>query len=226
MKTIEQLNAEHAVAVEKLMLEHSISTHCPVVPHSVMVMGPKSAPWVSYKADSLRDALDIFNAFPSILNMEHRKGTFTSIMPASQYKARDLKSMEHLGDYCAQLQVNQGDTYGVSAQLSFYTTIGERVVFVHVDFITYSIGSRYSANICCERDSRTQRLISRSYRPNHALNGYADHVISYASGDTGPIKKSADIRYLFVADDGETCTDFNHFLTTADQIADEFEGAK
>lgn len=219
MKTIEQLNAEHAKALLVLNNEIAIANACPVPPNSVMSFSPNS--WVSYKAESMLEAIEVFKAFKKV-NMEHRKGTYTTLQPFST----KYEKAEHKGDYAAFLDVSEGEGFGPTVKLIFFADIGLQVVRVNIEVGKYNSGYKYRASIREVRDNRTKRILSRTYENNAALNGYADSVISYSSCDYGPIKKSAQKCYLFVADDGESCTEFGHVIGQLENIAAEFEGAR
>jgi hypothetical protein len=227
MKTIEQLKHEHAKELEKLQREHEIAQGLPIPPDHVMLT--KRAPWVTYKAPSLTEALSIFKTFADlgmIRNMEHATGTFTHLCPTSERDASD--KVTHKGDYCMALDVSQGEGYGPDVKLNFYAETATGMCKVNVtlegrrsQFGAHVEEEKYKGATARGRDS--QRIVKRSFHRNDILGSLADACISYASGDAGPIKKSAHFVYMWVADDGEECEIFDHALEMLGNLAAELE---
>jgi hypothetical protein len=226
MKTIEELKQEHAKELEKVQREHEIAQGLPIPPDHVMLTG--RAPWVTYKVKTLRGAAEIFEVFArrgAIRNMEHAKGTFTHLCPASE-RGRD--QVVHRGDFCGALEVTQGEGYGPNVRLTFYAETHNGLCKISVQleerlpkFGAHVEVERYKGATARGRDS--QRIVKQSFHRNDILNGYANGYISYASGDSGPIKKSALFVYMWVADDGAECTVFDHFLESLENLAAELE---
>jgi hypothetical protein len=224
MKSIEQMKAEQARELAKLEREHAVANALPIPPDSVLAMG-KRAPWVGYKVASVREALAIFATYAErfgIVNMEHAKGTFTHVYPASERDARER--VEHLGDYCIGMRVHEGEGF-MSAEVFFYAAMpaehGGGLVKVRATLPDNVHALR--AHVDERRDARTDRLTERKLTPNHALHGMADKSISYGTGDYGPIKRGADITYLFVADDGEACTEHSHAQAQLVNVAENLK---
>jgi hypothetical protein len=225
MKTIQQLQAEQAQALAALTREHEIANAMPVPPHAAMLCG-KRAPWITYKVANLRDALSVFDSFASrarIVNMEHTRGTFTHLCPPSDVSS-ERNPPEHQGDYCIALSVDEGEGFGPNVDLMFYAETSAGLCRVYCKLEPASGPARwhnFRAQQVVERDRRTERILSRAYTPNAALNGYADHVLRYASGDMGPVKTAAHMVYAFVADDGQACTVFDHARAQLTTLAQE-----
>lgn len=215
MKTLEQLMIEQSAAMMKLSAEHDIAKILPIPPDSVMLTSARSAPWVTYKVDKIADALTIFRSF-NVVNMEDRKGIFRTVAPLSEQK----DGAEHLGDYCIYMRVNQGEGFGPNVELVFYAQTSAGILRIRCDLKGLNHW-RFTAK-AIETRGRTDRLESRKFAPNAALNGYCDKVIKYSCGDYGPIQKTADIVYLLVADNGETCSEFTHAIAQLESIASEF----
>lgn len=223
MKTIEQLKAEQAADLAKLEREHATATALAVVPDHVMDCG-KRAPWVSYKRNTMREALAVFDAYAStsrIVNMEYAKGTFTHVCPPSE-RTNERNPVEVRGDYCAFISVRQGERFGPSVEVVFYaeSTAGKMVrVCVKLEPQGWVHGMhQWRATARERRNARTGRVEERHFEPNTLLRAHSDKFISYASGDVGPIKTACDHRFLFVADNGEDCTEFSNMRAAFETI--------
>jgi hypothetical protein len=220
MKTIEQLDAEHAKAHAKLEWERAFAKTLPLPPDHVMQC-PRLAPWATYKVQTLSEAIKVFETFAKqgmVQNMEHAEGTFTHVCPPSERGYRD--KVTHKGDYCVAIRVSQGEGYGPTVELSFYAETSTGLCHVHAR-LEQNV-PRLGAHVEERRDGRG-RLASRTFHRNDVLNGYSDESISFASGDYGPIKTGADIRYLWIADDGADCMVFDHALEQLRNLAAEIE---
>jgi hypothetical protein len=221
MKTVEQLKAEQAKELEKLQFEHAFAATLPLPPDHVMQCS-RLAPWASYKVQTLSEAIKVFETFAEqgmVRNMEHAEGTFTHVCPPSE--RGDRSKVEHKGDYCVSLRVSQGQGYGPTVELSFYAETSAGLCRVHAKLDRDL--PRLGAHVEERRDGRG-RLTSRTFHRNDILNGYSNTYISYAfGGDCGPIKTGADIRYLWIADDGADCTVFDHALEQLRNLAAEIE---
>jgi hypothetical protein len=219
MKTIEQFKAEQAKALAKLEFEHKVGISMPLAPDRVMDCG-KRAPWVTYKRASLREAAAIFDAFPhkAIVNMEHTKGTFTSISPPGEYGSGEVQ-----GDYCGYIQVQQ---YGTSPCVSFefYARVDGVLVKVIVDIENVDTSgpmSKWRSTKKEEREWRTNKTKKVWYECNDTLVQLSDKRIAFSMGKD--IADSYDHYYLFRADDGSDCTEFQSMREKLERISDMFK---
>jgi hypothetical protein len=220
MKTIEQLKKEQAEELERLQREHVIADALPLPPDHVLLCR-NMAPWITYKVKTIREAGAVFQAFADrnlVRNMEHATGTFTHLCPASDRGSRD--QVEHRGDYCAAIRVHQGEGFGPDIELTFYAEISTGLCRIGVKLHerVWKLGARPK-----ETRDRYKRLVARRFYPNQILNGLSDARIKYASGDHGSLEKSAQYVYMWVADDGEECSLFSHFLGQLENLAHEVD---
>ena len=87
MKTLAQLESENAAAVAKLQRELAIAALMPVAPDSVMDNGSRPA-WVTYRARSLAQALELFAAF-NIAPFYECRDSCLSLAPIDTIKNRE-----------------------------------------------------------------------------------------------------------------------------------------
>lgn len=135
------------------------------------------------------------------------------------YKRDSYKS----GDYAAKIEVGfmKDSPANTFAKLCFFAMQGGILMNVTIEFGTGYIGSCEKLRPRAVESYNGNRAVSRSYSGNDAMNGFADSVLSYASGDTGPLKTSADHRYLFIAEqEGELpATECKHALAQLANVA-------
>lgn len=227
MRTIEELQAQQAKELAELQRQHAIAASMAEVPYMVTIQGKRAA-WVSYKCKAIADVIRIFSGFADagrVVNMELRKGTFTTLQPLSEFTAKELERSKHQGDYCMQLDVNHGEGYGPFAKFAFYVSDPKRGQVLRIvcdlDPHGHSRGvHQFHPVIAKVAHDRSGRVIERKYGRNDSLNGHADHVLKFGTYE-GAIEKSSDFRYLWVADDAE-CTEFSHVLGALENMAGEF----
>lgn len=226
MKTIEELNAEHAKKVAELQREIAIASSLPIPPDRVMLTGSRMVPWVTYNVDTVARALEIFRTYANagmVRNMEHAKGTYTTVGLASEREKRYEDKTDFLRDVAIALEVSQGKGFS-SAGFFFSVEVSGRFLRIHASFGYRSAPIyRMLARKVTERNGFRNEITKQYFQPNDALNGYFDAYISYASGDMGPIKKTANMCYVIGADDGSECSEFADMLLRLDAMADEFD---
>ena len=199
MKTLEQLAAEQNAERAKLERQHEISAMMPECPDTVQLNG-KRAPWIIYRKRNIAEAISLFTRF-DIIPMVHARGTFGHVCPRDMIDERGPVE-EKAGPFAAKLIVHSGGQFGASANLDFYARIGGFDFMVHVDLEGPGyIGTfpQFAAHVSEGRDGR-RRLISRSFGANQFLAATADHIVTFAGGESGPIKTYGDHTYLFQAD--------------------------
>jgi len=233
LSSIEELRAKHAAELAQAEKELFIAQALPLEP--VRVIAFTDHPWAIYNAVGLAGTLDVFKTYAGaarIVNMEDRKGSFRTVGPAKAKTAED----EHKGDYCAMLETSviaPTDERGqCSAKLSFYADMGASIGVIRVTIDvgisrgyastigpdTYSLWA-YSPQII--RNGVTDRSMVREFRANQVLYAHSDAYIHYASGS----RDSAHFTYLFVADNGEECSEFTNFYSAVAAIASAFHEA-
>lgn len=222
MKTIEELKNHHAKEIANLERQLAIAEALPVAPHGVMLTGT-GCPWVSYKRATFAQALEVFRAYADrsqVRPMEIRRSGCTVVQPvatmAKQYANADSDGCE----YGAFIRVHQGEGFGPDVDLIFYAEVeGAGYVRVCVDLEPERYSGSYWYRLSAKREEvrgYRDKLESVTYRPNAAMNGYADKLISWGTGDMGPIKKGADISYLFIFD-------VDHIAGQLQNISGEFD---
>lgn len=205
MQTIEQLEAKHAAAKARLEAEHALARKAQFPPDSVQISA-SLAPWLVYRKRPLADALAMFKASQVVPQWAY-KSTFTRLQPESKATAKDGARGD--GPFAVALNVDSGDGYGPNLEVKFFTMAGDTLCLAVIDIEGPDYIGAFGAlraNAVEIRDRRTDRLESRHFNPNHLLNGLTDKVISWASGDSGPIKTSAAHTYLLMCDQDETAT--------------------
>lgn len=210
MKTLAQLESENAAAVAKLARELSIAALMPAAPDAVQINRTLPA-WVTYRARTLAQALELFAAF-NIAPFYECRDSFLTLAPVECCKAPDDVTIAS-GPYALQLTMVHGAGFGPSAEVAFYTRIAGDIYQIHVDIAGPGYIGAFNALQASpveECDRRTSLLIARSWRANALLNGLFDKVISWASGESGPIKDSARHSYLLCADDDSEMTGGEH----------------
>lgn len=230
MKTIDQLNADHARAVATLTAELAVASALPVTPHRVMQTGKSiGAPWATYKVKGLRGALELIQRF-NVVPVTVLRDSCASVKPAEQI-AED-KQDKASGNYAAWLNVKEMQGYSASAELLFFTRIdGVGLVRVCADIEGPDYIGAYSALRPVareERDRRTSRVIARTFSANGELYAMTDYRIVWSSGDTGPVKTSSEISYFLCADQlGDLPgAEQSHALAQLGTLSDKFEPMK
>lgn len=145
----------------------------------------------------------------------------------SQYKRDEGRNG---GAYAAELRAHyMHEGRNLSASLEFFAMLGGQLYGVSIEFGQGYIGKcpRLAPETVEHRHSRTSRLDSRTFKANPVAYGLADSLLSYASGDNGPVKTSADHRYLFLADqDHETAApiECSHAIAQLANLAEHVDG--
>lgn len=226
MKTIDQLNADHARAVATLTAELAVASALPVTPHRVMQTGKSiGAPWATYKVKGLRGALELIRQF-NVVPATVLRDSCTSIKPVEQI-AED-KHGKASGNYAAWLNVSEMQGYSASAKLLFFTRVeGFGLVRVCADIEGPDYIGAYSAlrPVAREQRDRNNRVISRTFAANDELYAMTDYRIIWNSGDSSPVKTSSEISYFLCADqmDDLPGAKQSHALAQLGTLADKFE---
>lgn len=158
-------------------------------------------------------ALEIFEGFAVVVPHNVLKNSCTITTPEKDLPEKDRArgyrrdTLRLSGSYAIRLDVCHiaDSTAPTRASLEFFARAGGLLLRVSVEFGRDYIGAcRKLAPVASEeRDRRSSRLISRTFSANGVAAAHADGVLSFASGDMGPVKKSADHRYLFAATHGD-----------------------
>lgn len=217
MKTLEQLQTEQAKQTAALARQHAIANACPFPPQTVTNTGAERAPWVSYKTETLAQALELFAAF-DVTPSEHFRGTFSVIMPRecmTKREARDYAEnprAESSGPYACWLEVTHYEhANSDAAELTFYAQTEAGPVRVSIKFGAGYIGQCHglrAAIVSSERDRRGT-VIAQRFGRNPEAGALADHVIKWGAYE-GAKEQSARFSYLFVADQFETMKGAEH----------------
>lgn len=204
MKTMDQLKMEQAQALAALERAHAIAAAAPIPPDMV-TSETSRAPWLTYKTKTLAEALAIAGAFPVVVPFESWRGTFTMLKPEELLTARETAAYSaNGGPYAFSIRVDHGEHYGPRARLAFFARIDTGMVHTHVEFGAGYIGAcpQLRAIVKVTR-GRGDRIESKHFEANAEARAVADKVISWATGETGPIRHSAEFEYLFCADRNE-----------------------
>jgi hypothetical protein len=203
MKTVEQMRAEHAAALAKLEAEHAIAALAPIAPNSAMLTGCGEKAWLSYKVESLWQALDVMKAFRPLACYKF-KGTYTRVEPPALNEARTRDKGEEVdGPYLATIGVSQGEGFGPCVSFGFFVLLGADICKVKCDLGRgYSdsfglYGARFQAETRGQsRLLEGQRYIAGDFRANGKLSSYADLTQKYGTGS----REAAQFAYSFSSD--------------------------
>ncbi len=228
MQSIEAIRAKHEKELAQAIKENAIAQALPIEPKRVHAFDPHS--WALYEAEGLMAALDIFKTYASaarIVNIEHRKGSFTTLVP---HCAKNDKA-EHKGDYCATLDtsmINANERAQISARLSFFAEV-PNVGIIKVsaelgrkEYSTFNTYSQWAYAPQIIRNGNSERSNVKEFLFNNILYAHSDNRVAYSAGSTD----SAHHVYLFVADDGEECKEHSNFIANLETIAHAFKEVK
>lgn len=213
MQTIAQLEAEHAKKLAELKREHAMAQKFidAGLPAPDFVGGWLYGSEIAYfrKAGNLADAVALFERFERLVPFNVLRDSSCILTPEKYFKpGRFNKNAKRdtgrqSSDYAVKIDVNYiaDSPRGGSASLDFWAFVGDTLFRIEIEFGTGYIGScpQLLPVRQVQRDFRNH-LISQTFNANSMLYGMADTMISWSSGDMGPIKKSAQHTYLFVAD--------------------------
>lgn len=189
---------------------------------------------ITYRNDrqaprTLRQAIELFKAFTVVPAQVLRDGS-TMVHPQNELpeKVKRYKQdgCRNMGDYVAEIRVSHisDSPAPTTAKLHFFARASGILFNVEIEFGTGYIGSCPQLRpVVREERARNGRIVSRTFQRNAVLNGAADSYLSYGSGDFGPIKTSADHRYLFVSDMGDADAlgaDCTHAVAMLESVAD------
>lgn len=227
MKTIEELNAEHAKALQALQTAHTIAQACPVVPKHV-TSELSNCPWVAYDVKTLRDAVDVFRAF-TVRNFAHYRGTFGHLKPESLMKPKDLENATMLssGFVCGIRVSHTHGQYGPNAELWFFAMLQiegkARPVRVMVRFGGNYIGACQALRpVTHETKGIRNTTAERRFTYNEDARALSDYQVSWGSYEYGPLKTHSEFDYLFCGDVYEDAigTEHEHAIGQLVNLAD------
>lgn len=195
MKSIQELQAKQAKELAELEAAHKIAAELPVKPSSVQAWATTGEPWVNFKVQGIRGAIELIRQFLIVPFAEYRNGTL-SLKPLEQLPPEFAAN--NSAGYAFDLNVSESvGSFGPRAKLSFFARLpvaGLVRVNLDIEGPNY-IGTFYAL----KPDYQTwQGRLKKSspVRPNPELNGASDKVIKWAGGSADHIVYS----YLFVAD--------------------------
>ncbi len=164
MKTIEQLEAEHAKALVKLKTEHAFALRIRDIvgrdPQQVL----EHEKFISCNFDqglrkeySPKDAAAILEKFaPFLVIAEHWKGGCVSCWPAEINGEAKNERATLQGRHAVELKMSAGDGYS-SHEFSMWARIDGRLVDIGVRITP---NAAWLPNVICNRDERTNRILS------------------------------------------------------------------
>lgn len=224
MKSLEELRQKHANELAKAEREWAIANELPVAPKRVMEFEPN--PWVSYEVKTVAEAIEIFKQF-RIVNHHHATNTFGHLKPMTGIIAAENKygTVEMKGGpFAFNLEVDQlASGHGASAELKFFAYTEKHVVQVEIKFGSGYIGSCPQLNFRIVTSGPYDHPHSRNFNPNEKAKAACDHLVTWGTGDIGPVKNSAKVNYCFKTDklDGEWGYDHVEALTKLEALAKE-----
>lgn len=183
MKTIEQLQAEQSKAIRKLQAEHNLAALMPLPPSTVMADTLTGSPWVSYKVEGIRGALEVLKAFTVVPFSEYRDG-------CCSLKPMELIPEAKRDTNCAQwaLSLDVSTHFfsrcgaGTNVKVVFFARIPTAgLVRITLDITGPGyIGSFNQLGATCQ--IRKNQVVRGSVQANRALDGATTRYIKWASG--------------------------------------------
>lgn len=230
MKSIADLNAEHAAAVAKLEAEHALASLMPAAPDSVQLGKGRRPSWIVYRKRSLSAALELMQLFHCV-PLYRFKGTFTELTPDG---CADEKAEEVGGPFACSLDVSHsGGEFGPSATLFFYAGVADpalapqsRLVRIVIDIDGPDYIGGFSALSASRQPvawDRRGNVTEWRVGPCAALAGLADSYVQWGGGG----KNDWRFSYLFCADQEAAApmADNSHALGQLRNLRDEFQPA-
>ena len=182
---VENLKVKHAKELEELELKHSIlqSLEDGSLPTPNSIFCGNGEPWLTYKVDSIQQAVEIVNNFNLVEYGIYSNGT-TSIKPLTQYNDRELEKI-NLTFSCPYLELEKHSfKHSTDNALKFWSYIADRLVFIKVEI-------KECINLITDviRDKRGKKIKTEISCPVRNYN----HKIRFYSGS----EDSADFRLFF-----------------------------
>jgi len=171
----------------------------------------------------LQQAFEIFKKFKQIVPFNILKNSCTMLHPErllpekEKSKGYKIDSM-HSGDYAAMLCVSHIHQSHTRASFDFFASVDSVAFKVSIDFGTAYIGMCPQLAPVTKEDRVLNKLVARHFAQNAILRAHSSHYLSYASGDTGPVKTSSDHRYLFLSDYSDSIVTPDDCVTLNDAI--------
>ena len=182
MKSIEQLQAEHAEQFRALQAEHAIGADAAAsgLPEPKRVHGFAPHAWLIYPhAQTLADALQVFKA-ATIVPYSQWRTDAGHVVHAPELPA-DKGAQYEAGPYACGIKVDTAESFGPSAEIRFFARLQSgRVVAVHVSFGSGHVGN--CPGLSAARVARLSENNGKRFNHNPALHGMADRCTYWATG--------------------------------------------
>lgn len=233
MQDINELKAQQAQQARELAeleAKQAFAQLLPLAPSYVTVSALTGTPRASFKVQGLGGALEALKAFTIVPFTEYRGGGCLNLKPIALCKGIDAD--KHADQWAASLVA---DTTFISdlgphtkVKLKFFARIpgafqANGVIHVTLDIQGPDyIGMFNALGASCELSPGRKQVKQGTKRPNDALNGYFDRVITWASDDT-----SANYEYLICSDwsdkDATGPKELSHLFGQLQNMSDEFD---
>ncbi len=250
MKTIEELQAQHAKELAALTAKQGIAntfaglglpvpdyisdskTHGAIhvnygnngqgnIPESLRSMGAAVAMFAQFAELGMVIPSKVLN--DGMFTTVHPEKFMTEKMARGGYKIDPYRS----SSYAATLRAQYShDSRNTRAEISFFAMVGARLYAVCVQFGQGYIGMcpKLAPVVKEHRFSSGRRgtgsLESRSFEANENARSMSDALLSFGSYEASPVKTQADHRFLFVADTNESPADCSHAIAQLDLLAE------
>lgn len=223
MKTIEQLQAEQAKALAALKAEHELAALMPAPPTYVSTSRLTGSPWVSYKVEGLRGALELFKLFTVVPFAEYRDGCL-SLKPGELLKpeARDKFASQWAYSIDVSTNFESHCGAGTTLKIKFFARVPGVDVPVHVTADVTGpgyIGSFNALGASCQW--KANKVVRGSKAPNRALCGVG-RLIAWGTGS----EEWANYSYLVsaeYADIDQSFEDLREAMLNLQNLSDEFD---
>jgi hypothetical protein len=233
MQDINELKAKQARELADLKAMQDFAQLLPLAPSYVRASLVAGTPRATIKVEGIGGALEALKLFTIVPFTEYRDGCL-NLKPIAFCKGIDAD--KHADQWAASLVA---ETTFISdlgphtkVKLKFFARIPGALQANGVVHITLAIkgpdyiGMFNALGASCELSPGRKQVRQGTKRPNNALNGYCDRVISWASDDT-----TANYEYLICSDyadqDATGPKELSHLFGQLQNMSDEFDkGAK
>ncbi len=177
LKDIDKLRAEFEAKLAEAARQNTIADTLPIYPHRIHT--PSSgAPWVTYKAKTLAEALQILKAY-TLLPWVIAKGTFTTLgiredIDTERYKYDRFTEIEDGAPY---FECQQGVGYDTNTMV-FFTQVEGTTLAIHIDIDHLPFGPRL---VLLDRNARLSD--HNKYRKDYCESMIAADILKWGYGD-------------------------------------------
>lgn len=190
---------------EQLEKTQALESLLPMPPRHIVYSG--IGDMACYQVEGIRAAIDLVKMFPVIVPMVKAKNGFVRVTPAEMLSDEYKRGIIEGRMYSASFDIEGGiDRHidGATVSLDFWTRIEGRLLHIKIDIKGPDYIGHYNKFMPEQSIQRgfNNTIISLTWKPNkYALT--LGECITWATGDSGAVKKSFHHDYLINADHWE-----------------------